>query len=94
MDHVKIDRAHFLGLSMGGMVGQYLGLAAPKRFNSLTAGVDQQPHSAREARHLWVERVKVAREKGMASQAADLHAALAHGGQPAKAGAGGAPVAR
>ena len=29
MDHLKIERAHFLGLSMGGMVGQYLGLCTP-----------------------------------------------------------------
>src|SRR5262245_11668912 len=26
MDYLKIDQAHYLGLSMGGMVGQYVGL--------------------------------------------------------------------
>ena len=35
MDHLGLARAHFLGLSMGGMVGQHLGLAHPQRFASL-----------------------------------------------------------
>src|SRR5262245_52234404 len=30
MDHLKIKKADFLGLSMGGMVGQYLGLLHPE----------------------------------------------------------------
>ena len=69
MDHLKIERAHFLGLSMGGMVGQYLGLGHRQALHQPAAGLDQQPHS-RRGRHLWVDRVKVAREKGMASQVA------------------------
>ena len=35
MDHLGIARGHYLGLSMGGMVGQHLGLSHPQRFASL-----------------------------------------------------------
>jgi 3-oxoadipate enol-lactonase len=67
MDHLKIDRAHFLGLSMGGMVGQYLGLLYPQRVNSLTL-VATSSRVPPEGRGMWDERIKVAHEKGMASQ--------------------------
>jgi 3-oxoadipate enol-lactonase len=67
MDHLKIARAHFLGLSMGGMVGQYLGLDHPQRFMSLILSSTSSRIPA-EAQALWDERVKNAREKGMASQ--------------------------
>lgn len=64
LDHLKINKAHFLGLSMGGMVGQYLGLNHADRFQTLqlTATSSRVPP---EARHLWQDRVKTAREKGM-----------------------------
>ena len=67
MDHLKMARAHFLGLSMGGMVGQYLGLNSPQRFTTLQL-VSTSSRIPDEMRHLWDERVKVTREKGMASQ--------------------------
>jgi 3-oxoadipate enol-lactonase len=67
MDHLSIARAHFLGLSMGGMVGQHLALAHPQRLASLILSSTSSRIPA-EAKPLWVERVKVAREKGMASQ--------------------------
>jgi len=69
MDHLEIERAHYLGLSMGGMVGQYLGLDHPGRFASLQL-VSTSSRIPDEARHMWVDRVTVAREKGMASQVA------------------------
>ncbi|WP_210253877.1 alpha/beta hydrolase [Bradyrhizobium sp. S69] len=34
-DFLQIDRAHFLGLSLGGFVGQWLGIYAPDRFERL-----------------------------------------------------------
>jgi len=34
-DELKIDRAHFCGLSMGGMVGMWLGVHAPQRIDRL-----------------------------------------------------------
>ena len=69
MDHLGIARAHYLGLSMGGMVGQYLGLEHAKRFHSLQL-VATSSRIPPEARHIWVDRVKVARDKGMSSQPA------------------------
>jgi 3-oxoadipate enol-lactonase len=67
MDHLKIARAHYLGLSMGGMVGQILGVDHAQRFASLilcstTSRMPPETHA------LWEERAKVVREKGMASQ--------------------------
>lgn len=35
LDHLGIARAHFLGLSLGGFVGQWLGVHAPQRLNRL-----------------------------------------------------------
>lgn len=35
MDALKIERAHFLGLSLGGFVGQWLGVHAPERIDRL-----------------------------------------------------------
>jgi 3-oxoadipate enol-lactonase len=67
MDHLKIARAHFLGLSMGGMVGQHIGLEHPQRFHSLILSSTSSRIPA-EAQPLWDERVKNAREKGMGSQ--------------------------
>lgn len=69
MDHLKIKKADFLGLSMGGMVGQYLGLLHADRFSSLQL-VSTSSRVPDEAKPLWVDRVVVAREKGMASQVA------------------------
>lgn len=67
MDHVGVAKAAYIGLSMGGMVAHYLGLLHPQRFNSLVI-VSSTSRVAPEFRSLWVDRVKVAREKGMASQ--------------------------
>ncbi len=35
MDALGIERAHFLGLSLGGFIGQWLGIHAPERINRL-----------------------------------------------------------
>ena len=67
MDHVYVKRAAFVGLSMGGMVAQFLGLDHAARFSSLTI-VSSSSKTANDMRHLWHDRVVVAREKGMKSQ--------------------------
>jgi 3-oxoadipate enol-lactonase len=69
MDHVKVPRAHFVGLSMGGMVGQYLGLIYPQRFASLTLA-STSSRVPPEGRALWTQRVTDTREKGIESQVA------------------------
>ncbi len=35
MDHLKIDKAHYVGHSLGGIIGQNLGLRHPDRFHDL-----------------------------------------------------------
>jgi len=35
LDALRIDRAHFCGLSMGGQIGQWLGIHAPQRLRKL-----------------------------------------------------------
>jgi aminoacrylate hydrolase len=35
MDHLKIDKAHYVGHSLGGVIGQNLGLRYPDRFHDL-----------------------------------------------------------
>ena len=36
LDHFKVEKAHFCGISMGGITGLQLGLIAPQRFLSIT----------------------------------------------------------
>jgi 3-oxoadipate enol-lactonase len=35
LDHLRVDRVHFCGLSLGGMTGMWLGVHAPDRLRSL-----------------------------------------------------------
>jgi 3-oxoadipate enol-lactonase len=66
MDHLAVKKAHFLGLSMGGMVGQYLGLLHPDRFHSLTlVSTSSATPSAGQA--LWDQRINDAGTLGMGS---------------------------
>jgi 3-oxoadipate enol-lactonase len=66
MDHVGIERASFLGLSMGGMVGQYLGLLHPSRFNCLILASTSSRIPA-DSQALWDQRMAGARAGGMKS---------------------------
>jgi len=65
MDHLGIARAHFLGLSMGGMVGQHLGLLHPGRFNSLCLASTTSRVPA-EAKQIWADRIANTPRTGMA----------------------------
>ncbi len=66
MDQLKISKAHFLGLSMGGMVGQYLGVLHPSRFHSLCL-VSTTSATPPAAHGLWDERIRNVGTLGMAS---------------------------
>ncbi len=67
MDALNIDRLHFVGLSVGGMIGQALALNYPKRLESL-ALCDTASVVPPEAQPIWDERIKQTRAKGMESQ--------------------------
>lgn len=67
MTNCGIDKAHFVGLSMGGMVGQYLGLLHPDRFHSLCL-VSTSSRIPPEAKAIWDQRIANAPAQGMAAQ--------------------------
>ena len=63
LDALAIPRVHFIGLSMGGMVGQLLAATHPERLRSVTlcdTACRLPPESA------WDERIALARSKGAA----------------------------
>jgi 3-oxoadipate enol-lactonase len=64
MDELGIARAHFVGLSMGGMIGQQLALGAPARLSSLTLA-DTTSRYPPEMRPVWDERMRLVREQGV-----------------------------
>ena len=59
-----IARTHFVGLSMGGMIGQVLGIQSPEILQSLVL-CDTSSRVPPEARPMWEERVRVAQAQGM-----------------------------
>jgi 3-oxoadipate enol-lactonase len=65
MDHAGITKAHFLGLSMGGMIGQQLGLDHAGRFHSLTL-VSTSSRVPPDGRQIWLDRIANAPKTGMA----------------------------
>jgi 3-oxoadipate enol-lactonase len=59
-----IERTHWLGLSMGGMIGQTLALKAPGALLSLGLA-DTSSRVPGEARATWDERIRTAETQGM-----------------------------
>ena len=59
-----IARTHWVGLSMGGMIGQTLALKAPEIFLSLSL-CDTSSRIPAEAKLLWQDRIKTAETQGM-----------------------------
>lgn len=64
LDALKIERTHFIGLSMGGMLGQHFALAHPDRIDRLVLA-STASRVPPEAGPLWDERIAVARAQGM-----------------------------
>src|SRR6267142_2681645 len=66
LDDLNIRKVHWCGLSMGGMVGQWLGANAPERFDRIilsnTACHYPDPTN-------WLNRIKAVKEGGIASVA-------------------------
>ena len=67
LDALGIERVNWCGLSMGGMVGQWLGANAPERVERL---VLTNTSSYFADKTMWNERLKLVREKGVAAFAA------------------------
>jgi 3-oxoadipate enol-lactonase len=65
LDALKIERTHYLGVSMGGMIGQHFALAAPQRLNKLVIA-NSTSRIPPEAGPLWDERIAIARAQGCA----------------------------
>jgi 3-oxoadipate enol-lactonase len=66
MDALKIDRAHFCGLSIGGMIGQGLALDRAQRIKS--ASICDAPHTATPPfSQAWHDRIAQVRQGGIES---------------------------
>ncbi|RKS09025.1 3-oxoadipate enol-lactonase/4-carboxymuconolactone decarboxylase [Nocardiopsis sp. Huas11] len=61
LDRLGIERAHFVGLSIGGMVGQWLALHAPERVDRL-ALLATSPHMGPAQN--WRDRAELVRREG------------------------------
>ncbi len=68
MDKLGINKAHFMGISMGGMIGQTLALAHPERVSSLIL-CDTACQLPEESLPTWDERIAEAKQNGMAALA-------------------------
>ena len=64
LDAVGIQRTHFVGLSMGGMIGQAVALKYPERIESLIL-CDTRSHSPPERSKSRAERIAVAQRHGV-----------------------------
>ena len=66
LDALGIDGLHFVGLSMGGMIGQYIALNHGNRLRSL-ALCDTAALIPPEAQPVWQDRIDTARDNGLAA---------------------------
>ncbi len=67
MDHLGVAKAAYIGVSMGGMIGQHLAIAHADRFYGFML-VSTSSRTAPEMRANWLDRVGAVAAKGMASQ--------------------------
>jgi 3-oxoadipate enol-lactonase len=65
LKHLKIEKPHYVGLSMGGMIGQTAALKYPGIFPQHDARRHHQPLPGGAA-PMWEERIRTAESKGMA----------------------------
>lgn len=64
MDELKIEKVYFCGLSMGGLIGQWLGINHPDRLYKLIISNTDSKIGTVEG---WNERIKTITKKGMSS---------------------------
>jgi 3-oxoadipate enol-lactonase len=67
LDALEIERAHFCGISMGGLTGQWLGVHAPQRLNKLIVCNTAARVGTLEG---WQARAQLVRNSGMEEVAA------------------------
>ncbi|MBW1800937.1 MAG: 3-oxoadipate enol-lactonase [Deltaproteobacteria bacterium] len=67
LDALELDKVHWVGLSMGGMIGQYLGINHGDRLKSLVL-CDTGAFMPDDAQPIWQERIDEARNQGMAAR--------------------------
>ncbi|MGZ9021283.1 MAG: alpha/beta fold hydrolase, partial [Rhodoplanes sp.] len=66
MDGLGFDKVNFCGISMGGMVGQWLGAFAPERIDRLFLANTSSFFPLKDP---WNERIKTVRERGIGAVA-------------------------
>jgi len=64
LDHLAIRRTHFIGISMGGMIGQLLVRRYPDRLEKLVL-CDTSCRVPLEAAPIWEERIRMVETEGM-----------------------------
>ena len=64
MDGLGLHKVHWVGLSMGGMIGQNIALREASRFNSLTL-CDTAAYMPPDGQASWDERIGIVSEQGM-----------------------------
>jgi 3-oxoadipate enol-lactonase len=64
MDYLKIAKAHFCGLSMGGLIGQWLGINASGRFEKIIIANTAAKIGNEEG---WNQRIQYVTENGLES---------------------------
>jgi len=69
LDAMDLDRVHFCGLSMGGMIGMWLALNAPERLNKLVLSNTAAKIGTAEG---WNARIEAVQKNGMKSLASAI----------------------
>ncbi|MCA1406466.1 3-oxoadipate enol-lactonase [Ensifer sp. IC3342] len=64
LDALEIERAHFCGLSIGGLTGQWLGVHAGERFGKIAVCATSAKIGTAES---WTARMNTVRENGLAA---------------------------
>lgn len=66
LDRLGVERIHWVGLSLGGMVGQAFALQHPRRLGKLVIANSTSSYGP-EGRSLWAARAKLVQEGGLAA---------------------------
>ncbi|WP_174492517.1 3-oxoadipate enol-lactonase [Acinetobacter sp. Marseille-Q1623] len=67
LDHLKVEKANFCGISMGGLTGQWLAIYKPERFNHIIVCNTAAKIGQEQA---WNERAALVRQQGLQTIAA------------------------